>query len=365
MKKKLFPRFLSVLLIVCVLGGILCPTAASALSPDSGLPVLQGEIRARLPELFESETEAGAKLTRLNIGGTAFGVRLFCEGVQIVGLSDDRCPAAQAGLKKKDRILSIDGAEVHTVSDVVSAIENSEGKALTLRCRRGEEELTATLTPAKDANGKYRAGIWVRDNAAGIGTVTFVDPQTGAFGGLGHGICDTDTGELLPLTRGAVMSTEINGVVRGTEGTPGELKGYLCSKKIGTLLLNCERGVFGIFSPIPEGLGEVVEVGGRGTVHAGEAYLRCTLDDGAAKEYRIELSDIHPENAATKCFAVHVTDPALIEKTGGIVQGMSGSPIIQDGRLIGAVTHVLIGDPTRGYGIFLDNMLAAMPSELS
>jgi stage IV sporulation protein B len=361
--KRIFPRLFAVCIFLTLLIA-LTVTSTAALTPDTGLPVLKGQIRTRLPELFTVGETDRAGSVKLTVGGTAFGVRLFSEGVQIVRVSDGQCPATQAGLKKKDRILSIDGQEMRTVSDVVDAIEGSEGKALTLRCRRGEEELTVTMTPAKDASGKYRAGIWVRDNAAGIGTLTFVNRKTGAFGGLGHGICDADTGELLSLTRGAVMDAEISGVVRGTEGSPGELKGYLCSQKIGTLLLNCDRGVFGVMSPVADELGEEMEVGGRDTIHAGEALLRCTLEDGKTTDYRIELSDIHPENTGAKCFAVHVTDPRLLERTGGIVQGMSGSPILQDGKLVGAVTHVLIGDPTRGYGIFIDNMLAAMPKEL-
>jgi stage IV sporulation protein B len=315
---------------------------------------LQGEIKARLPELFDAK--GGEQ--KLLVGGTTFGVRLFTEGVQVVGVSKEPCPALAAGIQCRDRILSINGTVTQTVEDVVKAIGASEGNPLTLVCKRGEKDLTVTLTPQRDTSGKYHIGIWVRDHAAGIGTVTFVDPESGAFGGLGHGICDGDTGALIPLSRGAVMEAEINGVVRGEQGNPGELKGYLSSKKIGTLLVNCDKGVFGILSPIPEDICECVEVGSRGCIHAGKATLRCALGEDSIGEYEIELSDIANENKGTKCFAVHVTDKALIEKTGGIVQGMSGSPILQDGRLVGAVTHVLIGDPTRGYGIFIENMLS-------
>lgn len=351
--KRLFLRLLAVFIICTCLISItaLLPQAAN----DPGLPVLQGEIKARLPELFDAQ---GPKTEKLLVGGNTFGVRLFTEGVQVVGVSSDPCPAKQAGIQKRDCILSINETPTQTVEDVVRAIEGSNGSALTLTVRRGEQDLTITLTPTKDSHGKYKAGLWVRDNAAGIGTITFVDPQSGAFGGLGHGICDSDTGALIPLSRGAVMEAEISGVVPGEQGTPGELKGYLCSKKIGTLLKNCEMGVFGILSPIPEGLDSTIEVGTRDTIHEGKATLRCTLDDGVVREYAIEIGDISKGNTGTKCFAVHVTDPTLIQKTGGIVQGMSGSPILQDGRLVGAVTHVLVGDPTRGYGIFVENMLS-------
>ena len=350
--KHLFLRLFAVFMIcICLLG--ICSLSAGAVT-DPGLPVLQGEIKARLPELFDAK--GGEQ--KLLVGGTTFGVRLFTEGVQVVGVSKEPCPALAAGIECRDRILSINGTVTQTVEDVVKAIGASEGNPLTLVCKRGEKDLTVTLTPQRDTSGKYHIGIWVRDHAAGIGTVTFVDPGSGAFGGLGHGICDGDTGALIPLSRGAVMEAEINGVVRGEQGNPGELKGYLSSKKIGTLLVNCDKGVFGILSPIPEDICECVEVGSRGCIHAGKATLRCALGEDSIGEYEIELSDIGNENKGTKCFAVHVTDKALIEKTGGIVQGMSGSPILQDGRLVGAVTHVLIGDPTRGYGIFIENMLS-------
>ncbi len=358
MQKKISMRLVACLLISIILFSALS-VGILALEPDPGLPVVRGEWQIRFTDLLKEKAPAKT----LTVGGDTFGVRLFAEGVLVAGIADTKCPAATAGLQKRDLILKIDGRNMHTVMDVVSAIENSEGRSLSLLCRRGEEEVTITLSPAKDATGKFRAGIWVKDNAAGIGTVTFVDPHTGAFGGLGHGICDAETGELLPLERGAVLETEISDVVRGAEGTPGELKGYLCSKKIGTLLLNCECGVYGIFSPIP--MGEAMEIAEREEVHAGEASLRCTLGDNNARDYKIELSEVQKDNTGTKCFAVHVTDKDLLARTGGIVQGMSGSPIIQDGKLVGAVTHVLIGDPTRGYGIFLENMLASMPEALS
>ncbi len=357
MKTKFSMRYLACIIIsVLLLSALAIPTVA-AHTPDPGLPVVQGEWQVRLPDLLKSAP------TTLTVGGDTFGVRLFADGVMVVGVAGDASPAAKAGLKKSDLILKINDKETHTVADVVNAIESSEGKALALVCRRDDKEITLTLTPILNKEKKYHAGIWVRDNAAGIGTMTYIDQRTGAFGGLGHGICDGDTGALLPLTRGAVLETEISDVVRGTEGCPGELKGFLSSKKIGTLLTNTDCGVFGVLSPIPQG--KVMEVGYRGQVHAGEAYLHCTLGGEEACDYRVELSHVDRDNTGTKCFAVHVTDPKLLEKTGGIVQGMSGSPIIQDGKLVGAVTHVLIGDPTRGYGIFLENMLASVPQELA
>ncbi len=350
--------FLACLTICIILLSVMTLPASAASDTDPGLPVVRGDWQVRFPDLFK------AKPTKtLTVGGDTFGVRLFADGVLIAGVADQNCPAAKAGLQRGDLILKIDNKDMKTVSEVVGCIEESGGKALPFLLRRGDEELNISITPVKDANGMYRVGMRVRDNAAGIGTVTFIDPRTGAFGGLGHGICDTETGELLPLERGAVMETEISDVIRGAEGSPGELKGYLCSKKIGTLLHNCECGVYGIFSPIPGG--ETLDMAERHQVHNGDATLRCTLGDDKTHDYKVELCDVQKDNTGTKCFAVRVVDKELLARTGGIVQGMSGSPIIQDGKLVGAVTHVLIGDPTRGYGIFLENMLAAMPEALS
>lgn len=359
MKHRLSLRLTAVFLLLIALTGVVIPADA-----DRGLPVLQGDIKARLPELFDAGDEVNAAPEKLQVGGDTFGIRLFTEGVVVVGVSDGGSPAANAGLKKKDRILSANGKEVHTADEFTKIVEQSEGNPISLAVERGSETLTLPVAPVKDEKGKYRIGVWIRDSAAGIGTITFLNPGNGAFGGLGHGICDSDTGALLPLSRGAVMETEIREIVKGAEGTPGELRGTLGSEKIGTIIKNCEMGVFGIISP-EKTTGETLEVAGRDAVHAGPAILRCTLGADIAQDYHVELSDISRGNTGTKCFSVHVTDPTLIAKTGGIIQGMSGSPIIQDGRLVGAVTHVLIGDPTRGYGIFLENMLSALPDTLS
>ena len=359
MKKKKLLRLTAVLLTILVFSLTVLPVGA-----DRGLPGLQGEIKARFPELFETRHDAAVNYQKYKVGGDPFGVRLFGGGIVVVGISDGDCPAKSAGIRQKDIIRRAGDREVQTVEELTAAIEASEGTPLTLTICRENKDMDVTVTPVKDEKGRYRIGIWIRDNAAGIGTMTFLDPGTGAFGGLGHGICDGQTGELLPLTRGAVLPAEISEIVRGAEGTPGELRGTLGSEKVGTILKNTEKGVFGVLSHMPEE-GEILEVGGRASVRAGAATLRCSLGEEGTRDYRIELSDIARDNRSVKCFSIHVTDPALIAKTGGIIQGMSGSPIIQNGKLIGAVTHVLIGDPTRGYGIFLENMLSELPDALS
>ncbi|MBE6695366.1 MAG: SpoIVB peptidase [Ruminococcaceae bacterium] len=301
-------------------------------------------------------------------GGSTFGVKMMTNGVVVAGTTEISVdgktvrPAYDGGLREKDIIIKIDGSNVKSVSDVTSRIELSEGKPLTFVCLRDGKEITLTLKPVYSKESeKYKLGIWVRDNTAGIGTLTFIDPDDGMFGGLGHGIYDIDTGELLPLSRGIVTDVSVTGIIKGTAGKPGEIRGYLKQNKTGALLTNCDCGVFGVFAPMPKINKEsLLPIAFKGEVKCGPAKIRCTLDEGGTKEYGIEIMNINHDSEGTKCFTVHVTDSALLEKTGGIVQGMSGSPIIQNGKLVGAVTHVLINDPTTGYGIFIENMLNQM-----
>lgn len=298
-------------------------------------------------------------------GGMAFGVKFCTDGVLVVGFSEDGgSPAYDAGLRINDIILSANGRELSGAGALTEIVDNSDGRDVTLLCRRDGKEFSVSVTPEKCADGTYRTGMWVRDGGAGIGTVTFIDPGTGAFGGLGHGICDSDTGKPVPLGRGMVMNVRISGITRGCAGTPGELRGYFEPEKLGAVTGNTDRGVFGLFSKLPEAYCEAIPAASPREVRSGDATILCTLDDGTIREYTVRLSDIDRSAAGGRCFSVHVTDPVLIERTGGIVQGMSGSPILQNGKLVGAVTHVLINDPTSGYGIFIENMLASMPDGL-
>ena len=301
-------------------------------------------------------------------GGMPFGVKFFTEGVTVVGFSEVETkdgkvnPAAQAGLHAKDVILQIDGKPLAGASELTDRIEGCNGKALTLHCRRGKNEFDVTLTPVYcPAEARYKTGIWVRDSGAGIGTVTFILPDSGAFAGLGHGICDVDTGELIAMRRGTVSDVTISSVVRGAAGAPGELKGYFNAGKVGALLGNSSCGVWGMFSELPALESEPIEVGLHDEIQEGDAYILSTLDSNKIGRYDVKISNINRDAKGPKCFTVTVTDPDLLACSGGIVQGMSGSPIIQNGKLVGAVTHVLINDPTTGYGIFVENMLVNMP----
>ena len=320
----------------------------------------------------EDREPTGLEDLRLIPGGVPFGVRFNTEGVVVVGFCEldgiqkNQTPAYQAGLRPKDVILRVNGEVVPDAVTLTALVEGSGGKALTLTYRRGGAEHSATMTPICSAkDGKYKTGLWVRDSGAGIGTVTYIDPGTGAFGGLGHGICDGETGQLIPMQYGIVTDVKVSAVKKGVAGTPGEIKGYFGIEKKGKLTGNTECGVFGLLLSIPKGVGEAIPVGSRSEVKSGEAKILCTFEDGVRREYKIEISNIDHHAKGSKCFVIKVADKALIDRTGGIVQGMSGSPIIQNGKLVGAVTHVMINDPTVGYGIFIENMLnaAQMPME--
>ena len=349
-KEEAMRQSLAVMTMAATDGEISCGVGVS----DTGLEALGG--RAPMDQ-YE-----GLMLTP---GGMTFGVRFLTEGVTVVGFCDVETeggrvnPAAEAGLKLKDVILKVNGRPLVGAAQLTEQIEQCEGSELVLLCRRQKEELELRLQPVQSGSG-YKTGIWVRDSGAGIGTVTFLVPETGAFAGLGHGICDADTGELVNMRRGTVSQVTVSSVVKGEAGAPGELKGYFNPGKTGTLLGNTACGVWGIFTRLPEAVAEPMPVGLREELQEGSAYILSTLGGDRVERYEVEIKSIHRDATGSKCFTVKVTDPDLIQASGGIVQGMSGSPIIQNGKLVGAVTHVLINDPTTGYGIFIENMLAAV-----
>ncbi len=345
-----------------------CAASVPAFAADENenISVKQAELRLLGLPLKTVELVSCGDI-RLYPGGMPFGVKLYTEGVLVVGFGDvdgddgPQNPAYAAGVRVKDIITHLNGQAVNSVEMLTSSIESGDGSPITLTYTRGNETHTATLTPVRSASeGKLKTGMWVRDSGAGIGTVTYIDPTTGEFGGLGHGICDVDTGELMPMQRGSVIDVKISGVLRGTPGTPGELRGSFLTGKCGALVKNTPCGVFGVFSAIPENIPEeAMPIALKDEIHDGRAYIWCTLDESGPQKYEIEISSINKTAIGSKSFVVKVTDPALLEKTGGIIQGMSGSPIIQNGRIVGAVTHVLVHDPTKGYGIFIENMLEA------
>lgn len=297
--------------------------------------------------------------------GTPFGIKMFTNGVVIVGVADIQSdgrtvnPAAVSGLKVGDIITAIDGRAVTQNEQVAETIESSKGNPLKLSVTRDDKKMTVTLAPVRsDVDNTYKGGLWVRDSTAGIGTVTFYDPKTGAFGGLGHGICDVDTNKLMPLGSGEVVPVTISGIIKGQRGHAGELRGYFNSDfPIGNLQANSSVGVYGTLNSSPVS-GKAIKVAMKQEVQTGPAQIYTTVDGGAPRTFDIEIESInYHDNAQSKNLVVCVTDPELLKISGGIVQGMSGSPIIQNGMLVGAVTHVFVNDPTRGYGILAENMV--------
>lgn len=316
--------------------------------------------------LFTENTHAEGRL--LYAGGITFGVKFFSKGVMISGFCDIAVsagkkanPALSAGLRINDVILSVNGREPESCEDFLSMIDAAGSQPIELLCERDEEKFSVTLTPVYSSEeGRYKCGMYIRQGGAGIGTVTYIDPDTLAFGGLGHGICDAQSGRILPISHGVIMDVSISGIIKGKAGSPGEIKGSFTSLRQGFVRSNTECGVFGVFSAIPTGTElKKYPIAKRNEVKEGKAYMLSTLDEsGRVGSYEIEISAINRESKSdNKSFTVKVIDSGLIEKSGGIIQGMSGSPIIQEGRIIGAVTHVMINDPTVGYGIFIENML--------
>ncbi len=401
-KKIFFPALIFLLVLFCVTAGIydfVIPQVISAfnlkdISECVGYPFIsikynEQAVSASL-SLHNSDKiesyEAKAvmlgvipiKDVKINIydrlylypGGGTFGVKLRTSGVLLVGMSEvnegnnKSNPAYEAGLRIRDNIIQINGSDVNTISAVTEILNNCNGDPLRFTVLRDGNSLDFTLKPvySKD-DGTYKAGIWIRDSTAGIGTVTFIDPNNLQFGGLGHGICDVDTGLLLPLLEGDVTDVILNGIIKGQAGSPGELKGFFGDKLNGKLFSNTISGIYGQFDKLPEIYNsEPLPIALKDEIKEGDAYILSTDGSGGICKYNIKILNINRSQNSNenRNFIVEITDPKLLELTGGIVQGMSGSPIIQNEHICGAVTHVMINDPARGYGIFIENMLNTM-----
>ena len=298
---------------------------------------------------------AAALAESLVPGGGAVGIRMTTDGVVVAGISEvetssgKRSPAADAGLKKGDVITRLGGSEIATAQDFKAALSALDGSKTTVTFERGGKQKQLNITPAQGTDGAWKLGLWLRDGISGVGTLTFYDPATGVYGALGHCISGDD-GEALPLGDGGIYGAEIVGIVQGTVGAPGQLDGKTdAAAFLGDIRINCGCGIFGT----ADFDGETMETGEFGT---GPATIRCTLEGSQTREYGIEIKKVYSSSEGTTVMLT-VTDPELIALTGGIVQGMSGSPIIQNGRLVGAVTHVFVNDPTSGYGVSIEDML--------
>ena len=297
--------------------------------------------------------------------GTPFGIKMVTDGVMVVGTgaitdcnSRAVSPAQIAGIQEGDIILSINGEKISSKKQLTKLVESSAGQPLSLVVRRGEQLTSLHLSPVRSSlDNSYHLGQWVRDSSAGIGTMTFYDPNNGCFAGLGHAICDVDTGQLMPLSQGEIVEASIIGVHAGKSGSPGQLQGaFVANRSIGSLYTNSYNGVYGRLMNQPVDA-QTIPMAQCQEVRQGPVKILTTVSGQKPQLFdacieKLSLSQDEP----TKNMVLRITDPDLLELSGGIVQGMSGSPIIQDGMLVGAVTHVFVNDPTRGYGIFAENM---------
>lgn len=296
--------------------------------------------------------------------GTPFGMKLYTEGVLVIDVTEVKTangsvkPAAEGGIKKGDYILTANGEEISNNEELSEVVEASGGEDIKFVIKRDGKKKTLSFPAAYcTETEKYKIGIWIRDSSAGIGTLTFYSPATGIISGLGHGICDEDTGSVLQLNSGEIVNAKILSVEKGSVGSPGQLNGKFGNKTIGEICLNCSGGVYS--KPIGSiDTSYLLEIALKQEIQNGEAQIYCTVD-GETPELFDCLITLRSSAylADTQNMIITVTDEKLLNTTGGIVQGMSGSPIIQNGKLIGAMTHVLVDDPTKGYGIFAENML--------
>ena len=290
--------------------------------------------------------------------GHTVGIKLFSKGVVVVKLSDGGTPARTCGLRTGDVIIQCGGSTVTSSEQFQSLLQTCGGTA-ELEVRRNGNSVTLSVEPERNDQGVYCIGAWIRDSMAGIGTMTYYDPATGDFGALGHGITDTDTALLMPFSNGSILPSTVKAVKRGETGSAGELRGdFDLDTSLGDLYANTESGIFGTLavSDYAPACQDAVPIG---EAVPGPAVIRSNVEGDAVEEYEIEILKVVSGTSDGRDLVISVTDPKLLKATGGIVQGMSGSPILQNGKLVGAVTHVLLNDPTKGYGILIENMLNA------
>lgn len=319
-------------------------------------------------EELKKEVSAGTGSEHLLIpGGMPIGIYMETDGVMVLGTdeikSSDGSSTSPAKhlVKDGDYIVGIDEEEVENKQELIEVMQNLSKKTVILHLRRKMEYIDVKIHPAKDEEGKYKLGIWVRDNVQGLGTITFLNANS-EFGALGHGIHDVDTSELLEISEGTLYETSIQNIKKGQNGSPGGMEGIIVYNHynvLGSITSNTETGIYGKIDRVDKVFKnqEAYPAASKEEIKTGKAYIRCAVS-GEVKDYEIQITkiDLHP-GEVNKGIEIRVTDEELLRITGGIVQGMSGSPILQDGKIVGAVTHVFVQDSTKGYGIFIENML--------
>lgn len=315
-------------------------------------------------------TYAKASEIRVYPGGQPVGIKLNTKGALIIALSDIETkdgivsPASKAGIQIGDSIIKINGVEIKSSEDVSTHVNRCNGSEITITVYRKDNTLDIVVKPVLSINDdKYKIGLWVRDSTAGVGTLTFYDNKTGKFGALGHPITDVDTGNVMSISNGEVVSSNIVSIRKGAKGSPGELRGIFVDEEncLGKIYNNTECGIFGEgdMGLINNNYSKPLPIAFRDEIKVGKAQILTTVDGSEPKSYDIEIEKLLPQKEpGSKSMIIRITDKKFLEKTGGIVQGMSGSPIIQNGKIVGAVTHVLINKPDTGYGIYIDWMLS-------
>ena len=300
--------------------------------------------------------------------GKTVGLKLYTNGVLVVGMSEiegedgeKHIPYKNSGIKEGDLIKEINGQEVSNTQELINIINSSEGKEVAIKYERDGELIYTSIVPIKGIEGEYMLGLWVRDAAAGIGTLTYYEEATKTFAAIGHGITDIDTGELLNISKGELVTAQIISIVKGVKGKAGEIRGIIDNGyKIGEIESNTNIGIYGKATNIdfinsikrPE-----VEVADRKEIKLGEAKIICEVENNKVSEYSINIKKIYKNSKDNKSMLIEITDENLIRKTGGIIPGMSGTPIIQNNKFIGAITNVLLNSPKEGYAIFADMMI--------
>ena len=299
--------------------------------------------------------------------GKAIGMKMYTKGVLVVGMSEieGQKPYENTGIETGDKIVEVNNIKINNTDELIACVNSSKGESIEITYISDNEEEVANMSPVKTGENEYKLGLWVRDAAAGVGTLTFYEPSTGEFGALGHGINDVDTYQLIDIANGELVTTNIIDIVKGEDGTPGEIRGVIDGgSTIGSIYKNTNYGVYGKVidtSRLNLSKNKEIEVANRSEITTGKAEIMCELEDGKIEKYEIEIQKIFLENNQdNKSMLIKVTDEDLIEKTGGIIQGMSGAPIIQNGKFIGAVTHVLVNDSKMGYAVFADLMIKQM-----
>lgn len=305
--------------------------------------------------------------------GNAIGMKLYTKGVLVVGMSqietdknEKKKPYENSGIEQGDTILEINNNIVGNTEELIKEVENSKGNTINIKYLRDDKTMQTDITPVKSKN-TYKIGLWVRDAAAGVGTLTFYEPSTNLFMSLGHGISDIDTEEIVNIANGELVTANIVSITKGRKGYPGEIRGTIDEgKTIGTIYKNTNFGVYGTVKNknyLEADLTQEMEVAPRNEIKEGKAQIICQLENSAKKKYDIEIEKVYiNNNQNNKSMLIKITDKELLEKTGGIIQGMSGAPIIQEEKFVGAVTNVLVNDPTQGYGVFADIMIKEMRS---